>query len=221
MIKITKKIEDLRAEIDSIDKEIIQLIINRMNVVKEVGEVKKNTKGRVYVPERENEIFFKLSEKNQVSPQEVKNIYTEIISFCRKFENILDIGITEEKNSLLALKNILGTYTNPIFCNSTEELKDFNYIILPFSKNLLNLVENYSYKIINFSEINKEKFFLISKEENTLTMKNFYSYYISSEPIEIFSVENIKIDEKKYFIISENKIISNENIKFIGSSPKI
>ena len=62
VIKITGDINKLREEIDKIDKKIVELILNRMNIVHQVGVTKSKDNSRIYVPEREVDIYKKLSD---------------------------------------------------------------------------------------------------------------------------------------------------------------
>ena len=64
-----------------------------MNLVKEVGTVKESTNSRIYVPEREASIFNSLSENSSLTPKEIQNLYTEIISTCRRLENTLSVAL--------------------------------------------------------------------------------------------------------------------------------
>ncbi|MGL4402718.1 MAG: chorismate mutase, partial [Fusobacteriaceae bacterium] len=52
----------LRENIDSIDKQILELILKRVECVEKVGELKGKNNFRIYVPERENSIFKNLYE---------------------------------------------------------------------------------------------------------------------------------------------------------------
>ena len=52
-------IEDLRQRIDAIDKELIQMLANRMKVSEKIGEYKKQNNIAVLQPDRWNEIIDK------------------------------------------------------------------------------------------------------------------------------------------------------------------
>lgn len=52
-----RKLEYLRDQINNLDEELISLISNRMNVVKQIGEIKKNSKITVLQSTRYNEIL--------------------------------------------------------------------------------------------------------------------------------------------------------------------
>ena len=87
-------IDKLRARIDRIDSEIIDLINQRAQTAKEIGEIKNNKGGAIYAPDREAAIFRRLFERNRgpLPNEAIRSIYTEIISACRASEKKLPIA---------------------------------------------------------------------------------------------------------------------------------
>jgi len=57
-------LDDLRKRIDDIDKELVRLLNERAQVVVEVGELKHKTKGPIYAPDREKQVFEKIKAQN-------------------------------------------------------------------------------------------------------------------------------------------------------------
>ena len=55
-------IEDLRAKIDEIDKEVVELFNKRMQVSAEIAKDKKETGKAVFDPARERELLAKVAE---------------------------------------------------------------------------------------------------------------------------------------------------------------
>ena len=47
-------LEECRTLIDTLDNEVIALLNRRMEVVRRVGEIKHESKGAIYRPERES-----------------------------------------------------------------------------------------------------------------------------------------------------------------------
>ncbi len=82
------KLEDLRKKIDSIDDRLLQLLNERMEVVKEVGELKNRTKAPIYRPEREQEILNRLKAKNSgpLNDAAIEAIFLEIFAVSRNLE---------------------------------------------------------------------------------------------------------------------------------------
>ena len=55
MSKIT--LNDLRKKIDQIDSRLLELLNERMDVVRQVGELKRSTNAIIFRPEREKAIL--------------------------------------------------------------------------------------------------------------------------------------------------------------------
>ena len=82
------KLEQCRIDIDQIDKEIVRLYEERMNVAKRVAEVKQETHGKVLDPEREQR---KLTEVSEMASCEfhkigIRDLFTQIMSLSRKYQ---------------------------------------------------------------------------------------------------------------------------------------
>ena len=78
------QLAELRREIDGIDAKIVELVDQRADVVRRVGELKGATGTAVFRPERENLILERAASlsRNFDGPA-VKAIFREIISSCR------------------------------------------------------------------------------------------------------------------------------------------
>ncbi|MFZ5906299.1 MAG: prephenate dehydratase [Nitrospirota bacterium] len=89
-----KELEKLRKEIDSIDDEILKLLNKRAKNVLDIAHIKRNEKAKFYSPEREREIFERLTSLNKGPfPNEaVKVIYREILSASLSLEEPLKIA---------------------------------------------------------------------------------------------------------------------------------
>ena len=84
---MSSPLDDVRKEIDSIDKELVELFEKRMATVKKVADIKKEANIRVTNPEREEEIVENIS--NQVSPEYrtyVKSIFTSLMDVSRSYQ---------------------------------------------------------------------------------------------------------------------------------------
>jgi len=81
-------INNIRSQIDRIDQQILNLLNERMELVKQIGELKRTTKAAVYRPEREQAIIERLSTLNsgRLSPQAIEAIYLEIFAVSRNIE---------------------------------------------------------------------------------------------------------------------------------------
>ncbi|WP_457562502.1 prephenate dehydratase [Caminibacter pacificus] len=91
MSELEKKLLVLRKKIDEIDNEILTLLNKRMEIVKEVGELKNNTNAPIYRPEREKEIIQRLTylskqQNGVLGEDEIKAIFLEIFAISRSLE---------------------------------------------------------------------------------------------------------------------------------------
>ncbi len=91
----------LRHEIDKIDNQIIKLLSQRMEVVKQVGELKKNNNEKFFIrANREADMIKELIKKTDASfPKSViVNIWRKIIASANMTEQSLKIVIHNPKN---------------------------------------------------------------------------------------------------------------------------
>ncbi len=121
-----RDLTDIRAEIDSIDKGILDLFTKRMELACQVAEYKISTGKQVYDKAREDDKLEKLSSyvDGDFNVQAVKELYTQIMSISRKKqfailrENGLtkDFGFNEVKdfdysNAVVCFQGVEGAYS--------------------------------------------------------------------------------------------------------------
>ena len=84
----------LRAEIDDLDAQIVQLLNRRAEVVVKVGKAKNVSNAAIYVPSREHAVFKRISELNKgpLLPKTLQAIYRELMSGSFALEKSLLIG---------------------------------------------------------------------------------------------------------------------------------
>ena len=87
-------LDDLRNEIDSLDSEIVRLLNERINVVLQIGEAKKENGAEIYVPSREREVFDKIQKLNAgpLPEESAHAIYREIMSAALALEAEMKIA---------------------------------------------------------------------------------------------------------------------------------
>jgi len=83
-----KTLEDLRKKIDEIDNQLIDLLNERMSIIKQVGDLKRSTKTAIYRPEREKSIIDRLHKAHQghLNRAAIEAIFMEIFAISRNFE---------------------------------------------------------------------------------------------------------------------------------------
>ena len=77
-----------RRKIDEIDKEIIRLFQERMNVANDVAAYKRSTGKKVYDPQRENEKIAAMRKmaNNEFNETAVEDLFRQIMSISRKYQ---------------------------------------------------------------------------------------------------------------------------------------
>lgn len=81
-------LEDCRKEIDSIDRELVELFTRRMNVAKEVAAYKKETGMAVYDSERERKLLEKVEENaGEEYGDYARRLYGSILDLSRTYQS--------------------------------------------------------------------------------------------------------------------------------------
>jgi chorismate mutase/prephenate dehydratase len=94
MAKKSFSLEDLRAKINKIDEKFVELLDERADLVKDIGDYKKANNIAVYQPEREKEVKERaLKNSKKVFPAAaLTQIFTEIVSAARSLEEPIQVG---------------------------------------------------------------------------------------------------------------------------------
>jgi len=87
-------LDDIRIQIDQIDRQLLTLLSDRADLVHEVGVVKKRDGLQIYAPEREEALLRKLIEINggRLHEKSIRAIYREIMSAALSLEDDLTIA---------------------------------------------------------------------------------------------------------------------------------
>jgi len=87
-------LEELRKKIDTIDKQLLELLNERSDSVHKIGDIKKEDGLPIYAPEREKELLESLKEKNKgpLPHKSVTAIFREIMSAALALEDDLTIS---------------------------------------------------------------------------------------------------------------------------------
>jgi chorismate mutase/prephenate dehydratase len=120
------RLDALRDCIDSIDKQLLQLLNQRAAYANQVGELKRSKKAPIFRPEREAQVIKALQKENQglLRPANISTIWREIMSSCRSLEapqRIAFLGpsgtFTEE-----AALGFFGSSIEKVCCTSIDEV---------------------------------------------------------------------------------------------------
>jgi chorismate mutase/prephenate dehydratase len=84
----------LRDQIDALDRQLVTLINERLQLAAEIGKIKRSTGGEIYVPEREDAVLRKLDTQNRgpIKAEALRAIYREIMSAAIALEKPLLIA---------------------------------------------------------------------------------------------------------------------------------
>ncbi len=84
----------IRDQIDGLDKQLVTLLNQRLALAAEIGKVKRSQGGQIYVAEREDAVFRKVTGQNQgpIKNDALRAIYREIMSAAIALEKPLMIA---------------------------------------------------------------------------------------------------------------------------------
>ena len=83
-------IEAARTEIDKLDEEIVRLLSERAQQVKEIGRAKHRMGGPVYQPDREERVFERVVSANNgpLDDSAILRLFERIIDEARRLERL-------------------------------------------------------------------------------------------------------------------------------------
>lgn len=87
-------LDDIRTKIDELDRQLLDLLSSRADLVHEVGEIKKKEDLQIYAPEREQALLERLSKMNsgRLPDESIFAIYREIMSAALALEDNLTVS---------------------------------------------------------------------------------------------------------------------------------
>ena len=87
-------LDDWRSRINDLDNRILQLLNQRAEAANQIGDLKRRQDTPSYAPEREAEIFRRLTESRDglLGAEAIGAIWREILSACRALESALTIS---------------------------------------------------------------------------------------------------------------------------------
>jgi len=123
-----KTLDELRVEIDALDREIQSLIGARAQLASAVAEVKKASEDQsvFYRPEREAQVLRKIIDRNDnlLKDKDMAHIFREIMSACLALEQPLNIAYLGPEGTFTqeaALKHF-GHAVSTLDCGSIDEI---------------------------------------------------------------------------------------------------
>ncbi len=88
------RLSEIRAEIDTLDLELLKLFNARASLSREVGQIKAGYKGNIFQPDRERELLNRLARLNpgQLPEEHLRSIWREILSSSRALQRPQDVA---------------------------------------------------------------------------------------------------------------------------------
>ena len=209
----TIELNKLRKQLDTIDDNILELLNNRMKIVHKVGEVKAQSGGAIYRPEREKEIIDRLNNQNDglLNRDAIEALFLEIFAISRNLElpeNIAYLGpegsfthqAAESRfgamSSYLPISSIKG-----VFREVNNNKAKFGVVPIENSSNgivsdTISCLRTYNLKII--AEVMVEIHLTLSTNSNSIKdIKKIYSKDIAFEQchkfIDDFGLNDIEL----------------------------
>jgi len=80
------EVKALRDRIDKIDREIVKLLEKRIEIVREIGRLKRDTGAEIFDPERERDVLRNVSNSTKINGEFVRNLFRLIMEYCKNEE---------------------------------------------------------------------------------------------------------------------------------------
>ena len=82
-----KKLNNLRNQVDKLDKELTKLLKKRFQIAIEIWKIKKPLGMKIKNPKREREIIDKVTKESGFSKKFVKKLYNTLFEESRRIQN--------------------------------------------------------------------------------------------------------------------------------------
>ncbi len=116
----------LRNQIDSLDRQLLELVNQRAHVAEQVGELKKKEGSAYFRPDRVAQVIEKIKSNNPgpLKGAHVAAIWREIMSACLALESPLRVAVLGPAGTFCeeAAIQYFGGAADLMYCNSFEEV---------------------------------------------------------------------------------------------------
>ena len=189
-----KKLERLRTDIDSLDKQLLDLISERARLAQSIAKVKTTSPEafEFYRPEREAQILRKVIEHNSgpLSEEEMARLFREIMSACLALEQVLDIAYLGPEGTFTqsaALKHFGHSVNTTAFATIDQVFREVessasHYGVVPIENSIEGFV-NHTLDMLNHSSLMvcgevelRIHHHLLSKDETLDELTQIYSH---------------------------------------------
>ncbi len=119
-------LQNLREKIDALDVKIVELLNQRADVAKIIGQQKLKSKASIYAPAREKQVLDRIKElsKGSLNKESLEAIYREIMSAALALEKPLSIAALGKKGAYThgAAQNIFGQQSTYVSCKDISDV---------------------------------------------------------------------------------------------------
>jgi chorismate mutase / prephenate dehydratase len=123
---IHKTLDQLRTEIDAVDRELLVALNKRAQLAGEVGEIKRVEGSVVYRPEREAQVIAGLQQANAgpLKAENISHIWREVMSACRSLEAAQRVAVLGPAGTFCeqAAIEFFGSSVELIYCANFDQV---------------------------------------------------------------------------------------------------
>lgn len=147
-MEINKNLDlgEIRKKIDRLDSHLVELLEERLHIVQEVAQFKKQTGKKIFDEEREKEVIQKNLErvKNKELSHYIKLILKDIMDSSKEYQKF-KIGVStryvndlELENKKLGYTGVPGSYAYEVLINLLKNNKNINIHNIENNKNIFH-----------------------------------------------------------------------------------
>jgi chorismate mutase / prephenate dehydratase len=122
----TKTLDQLRTEIDAVDRQLLAALNKRAQLAGEVGEIKRIEGSAVYRPEREAQVIRQLQTLNAgpLKDDNISHIWREVMSACRSLEAPQRVAVLGPAGTFCeqAALEFFGSSVELIYCANFDQV---------------------------------------------------------------------------------------------------
>lgn len=143
---MSESLDDLRNKIDALDDSILRMLNERAQHAMKIAEVKRAANAPFYVPEREKQVFERLSAQNAgpLKDEAIRAIYREIMSAIRALEHPISVAFLGPRDTFshMAAMRVFGALADyhplPSFADIFTEVERgrINYGVVPVESSM-------------------------------------------------------------------------------------
>ncbi|MHA8066222.1 prephenate dehydratase [Aquirufa sp. ROCK2-A2] len=211
-----ENINELRSKIDKIDDSILDLLVSRMEIVEEIGALKRDSNSLIYHPDREKAIVERLASRytGRLSKKAIEAIFLEIFGVSRNLElpEIISFLGPEGSFTHQAAETRFGAVAEYISLPSIKSVFDSvetgraKYGVVPIENNQEGMVKEtmdllFEKKLHIISEIIiPVNFCIASKQNNLKEINKIFSKDIAFHQCKTFLQDYFANKEDSFFV---------------------